>query len=238
MFNRNRKQCSICLSDARKDVDAEFRSGEAIVSIAQKYGFSKSAIHRHGQHMGSGDDVAERRLLAGAERALALAEKSGSHPAVLASLKLLGELRRRSRIASPEQPHEGKSKNPDDLIATLRAIYGLKGKGWDKPPEERDDERLIAMLKARVLREDCDGKVAAACTLAASAILGRSLDAESKAEVRRLLGDDEHGVENVVDEVDEHDGEGIEIEAGDVGESADDGGPEPPELDADADEPE
>ena len=169
----------------------------------------------------SGDDGdGLKSLLDSAQRALRRAEVKGDHKAVLECLRLLGELRKRGRIAASAasapsgrasvEPH-GQKRDPQGFDQRLREIYHLTGPGWDAAIAQREadakrtpDERLIASL-GELVERTADGKIAAACTLAASLISGRPLDAESKAEVRRLLLDEgEHDeIGNMVEEPDE-----------------------------------
>jgi hypothetical protein len=207
MFKR--QQCSVCGHSAQARIDAELAAGAAQRDIAERYSLSKSAVARHAalhfvhdDTTGQSDDGA-RQLEAAARRLLAASERKGDRRSTLDALKLLNEMRVRRCIAaasspsasSPEQPHEQK-RDVNWLCSQLMEIYGIRGN-----PEEREDERLIAMLKARVMREDCDGKISAVCTLAASLISGRPLDQESKTQVRRLLEvGDEVEIVGVVDD--------------------------------------
>jgi hypothetical protein len=210
MFKR--KQCTACVHASRAAIDRELRAGAGGREVAGRYGLSKSAIARHSLlHLsddGSPEPDVTRQLLDSAQRALRRAEARGKHRDVMEALRVLGELRRRHRISSaasspsasqPEQPHEERH-DVDWLCERLKEIYGIRGS-----TEEGEDARLIAMLKARVMRDDCDAKIAAVCTLAASLIAGRPLDQESKTEVRRLLevGDEVEIVGVVDDEVEE-----------------------------------
>jgi hypothetical protein len=226
MFKR---QCSVCGHRARIAIDTELAEGIATREIASKFGLSKSAIARHAMsHVvdaddGSGDD-AIKALLVSAQRALRRAESKNDHRAVLEALRLLSELGKRNRVSlaastSPGvRPREPK-RDVNWLVEELKRIYGIKK---DRQPQS-DDERLIGMLKARVMREDCEETIAAACTLAASLISGRPMDRESKTEVRRLLevGDEVEIVGVVDDEVGE--------ETGAECDGSDDGDDEPAE---------
>jgi hypothetical protein len=107
-------------------------------------------------------------------------------------LRVLGELRRRHRIAgvsAPEQPQ----KNLQDLVEALRAIYGLRGQHWDErianPPRtpaatQQWVEHLGLLVEETENREP---KIAAAATLLASLLLNEPLDPETTGEVKKLL---------------------------------------------------
>ena len=170
-----KKQCSICIAPARRAVDRELRAGVPMVEISQHFDFSKSAIGRHAQHVGSNNDKAEQQLLAAAQRALALAEKRGNHRQIMMSLRMLTEVRRRSRIASPVE-QESPNRNPQDLVARIRECYGLLPTPVETvPPPPSEDEQLVGLLARLVERVGIEGPVAAAATRLGRLLLRKPL---------------------------------------------------------------
>jgi hypothetical protein len=197
MFGK-RSLCSLCRHKNVEAINADIRADVPSREIAERYDVSKSAAARHAMHLLVVDpddsDDGLKSMLDSAQRALRRAEAKGDHKGVLESLRFLGELRKRGRIhraVSTEQPQE--RKNPQDLVAQLKQIYGLKGQGSDRAIGKRtrtvpSDAELVEILRERVLRDGTRPEIAAVATRLASLLLKVPLDAATERDVRQFEG--------------------------------------------------
>ncbi len=95
------RTCSICSHAQRADIDAALLAGEPERTIADRFGISKSALHRHRQHIAEAVQAqqaltAARLLRDLAElqvRALALLTKAEKLDDLRAAAQLIGQAR-------------------------------------------------------------------------------------------------------------------------------------------------
>ena len=224
--------CTACSHRERSKIDALLASGAGIVEVASRFGLSKSALGRHCQrHLAHGlsdeSAVAVKQLIDSTQRALYRAERKGDERTVMDCLRLLTSLRTQSRIISAsassasapavEQLPEG--KDPDDLVRTLKSIYGIGDRKYRAEVFEHQwssDERLLEQLRAFVeKRANVAATSAAIATRLASRILNRPLDEKTELEVTRLEVAEEADAQEMVGEADG--GEGIDTGPSDRG---------------------
>lgn len=107
------RTCTICTHERRADIDAALLNGEALRNIAQRYGTSATALHRHKDHLPG--QLAKAHAAAEVAQADTLLER-------------LIELNTETRAVLADAKLEGNGVLRLQAIARLEKQFELEGK--------------------------------------------------------------------------------------------------------------